>query len=53
MNRRDFFVSTAALALAPAVPAADRVLTTPPKRPTPAKRKLALLASTYHYLSHA
>jgi hypothetical protein len=53
MNRRDFFASTAALALAPAVPAADRILTTPPKRSAPAKRKLAVLASTYHYLSHA
>ncbi len=53
MNRRDFLVSTASLSLAPNVRAADRLLTTPPKRSAPAKRKLALLTTTYHYLSHA
>jgi hypothetical protein len=52
MNRRDFLASTAALAVSP-LAAADRVLTTPPKRKSPAKRKLAVLTSTYHYLSHA
>jgi hypothetical protein len=53
MNRRDFLASTAAFALPSAIPAADRPLTHPPRRPRPAKRKLALLTTTYHYLSHA
>src|SRR5262245_40669049 len=53
MNRRRFLASAAAFALPAPVPAADRPLTRPPKRPRPAKRKLALLTTTYHYLSHA
>jgi hypothetical protein len=53
MNRRDF-LSTAALAAIPGTAStADRPLTSPPKRSAPAKRKLALLTTTYHYLSHA
>src|SRR5262245_45670023 len=50
MNRRHFL---ATLALPGVAAAADRSLSTPPKREQPAKRKLALLATTYHYLSHA
>jgi hypothetical protein len=53
IDRRDFLASTAALALPPSIRAADRPLSQPPKRPRPAKRKLALLTTTYHYLSHA
>src|SRR5262245_6164049 len=53
MNRRRFLASAAAFALPAPVPAADRPLTRPPKRPRSAKRKLALLTTTYHYLSHA
>jgi hypothetical protein len=53
MNRRHFLATAAALALPPSVRAADRPLTHPPKRSQPAKRKLALLTTTYHYLSHS
>lgn len=54
MNRRDFISwTTAALAASPSLMAADRLLTTPPKRSMPAKRKLAVLTTTYHYLSHS
>jgi hypothetical protein len=53
MNRRDFLASTAALAVSPLAWTDERLLTTPPKRTSPAKRKLALLTTTYHYLSHA
>jgi hypothetical protein len=52
MDRRAFLSATAALTALPVV-AEDRPLTRPPKRSTPAKRKLALLTTTYHYLSHA
>ena len=54
MNRREF-VSTALVAVggAPLLPAAERLLTSPPKRTQPAKRKLALVTTTYYYLSHA
>jgi hypothetical protein len=53
MNRREFFSSSAAMAALPLVAAADRPLSQPPKRLVPAKRKLALLTTTYYYLSHA
>jgi len=53
LNRRDFFAASTALALGPSALSADRLLTTPPTRLAPAKRKLALLTTTYHYLSHA
>lgn len=53
MNRRDFLASTATLAATPFALPTDRPLSSPPKRPAPAKRKLALLTTTYHYLSHA
>jgi hypothetical protein len=52
MNRRDFLASTT-LALAASPSAGEQPLTHPPKRPAPAVRKLALLTTTYHYLSHA
>lgn len=54
MNRRVFLSTAAAIAASRGrLPAADRALTSPPKRREPAKRKLAVLASTWHYLSHA
>jgi hypothetical protein len=53
MNRRDFLTTTLAAALPASIRAADRPLTSPPKRPRPAKRKLALVTTTYYYLSHA
>lgn len=53
MNRRHFLAATAALAVPSPARPADRLLTTPPKRTAPARRKLALLTTTYHYLSHA
>jgi hypothetical protein len=53
MNRRDFLAASAALTIPVAGLPADRPLTDPPKRSAPAKRKLALLTTTYHYLSHA
>jgi hypothetical protein len=52
MNRRAFLSATAGLATLPLI-AEERPLTHPPQRTTPAKRKLALLTTTYHYLSHA
>lgn len=53
MNRRNFLATGAALAASPIALANDRPLTQPPKRPGRAKRKLALLTTTYHYLSHS
>jgi len=53
MNRRTFLSTGATLAAIPFAAGQERPLTHPPKRTAPAKRKLAVLASTYHYLSHA
>ena len=53
LNRREFLASSAGVALGTSALSADRPLTTPPTRSAPAKRKLALLTTTYHYLSHA
>ena len=54
MNRRDFLRSSAVLAALPApLLAADRPRSSPPKRSAPAKRRLAVVTTTYHYLSHA
>jgi hypothetical protein len=53
MNRRTFLSAGAALAAHPFAAADERPLTHPPRRSAPAKRKLALLTTTYHYLSHA
>jgi hypothetical protein len=53
MDRRTFLTTGAALAARPFVLADEHPLTHPPKRSAPAKRKLALLTTTYHYLSHA
>jgi len=54
VNRREFVSGVVAALGVPAwLPAADRPLTSPPKRTQPAKRKLALVTTTYYYLSHA
>src|SRR5262245_64931282 len=53
MNRRDFLTTTLAAAIPATIRGADRPLTSPPKRSQPAKRKLALVTTTYYYLSHA
>jgi hypothetical protein len=54
MNRRDFLATSAALTLPVHVSwAGDRLLTSPPKRSGPAKRKLAVVTTVYTYLSHA
>lgn len=51
MNRRTFLA--AGVAVPGVLWGADRPLTAPPKRSQPATKKLAVVASTYHYLSHA
>lgn len=53
LNRREFLAASSGVALGSSAIPADRLLTTPPMRSAPAKRKLALLTTTYHYLSHA
>ncbi|VTR97166.1 hypothetical protein [Tuwongella immobilis] len=59
MNRRHFLQATAGSLLLPAtlIPApmlaADPPRLFPPKRTKPATRKVAVIASTYYYLSHA
>lgn len=53
MNRRDFLATSAALPLAGSFLAADMPRSTVPTRDKPPTRKLALVASTYYYLSHA
>src|SRR5262245_14246328 len=54
VNRREFVSAGLAAIGVPAwLPAADRPLTSPPKRTQPGRRKLALLTTTYYYLSHA
>jgi len=54
VNRREFVAATLAMGSgATWLRATDRPLTSPPKRTQPAKSKLALLTTTYYYLSHA
>ncbi len=52
MHRREF-LSTVALSTPLLARAADLPRSTPPKREKPAKRKLAVVTTAYHYLSHA
>ncbi len=56
-SRRAFLAGTGALAfgLPPDAPAAagDRLRCLPPRRPNPPRKKLAVVTSAYHYLSHA
>ncbi|HEY1188195.1 MAG TPA: hypothetical protein VGE74_11090 [Gemmata sp.] len=57
LNRRAFLASSGALlaggTYAGTTSAADSFRTKPPKRAKPAPKKLAVLTSTYHYLSHS
>ena len=56
MNRRTFLQSSATLTAAGlTLPAAaqDRPRTSPPKRAQPPTKKLAVITTTYHYLSHS
>ena len=51
-TRREFLFTAAAAAIVGKA-AADRPRTTPPPRPKPATKKIAVLTTAYHYLSHA
>ena len=58
MNRRTFLTATPALALLPGVVpevalAGELDLSKPPRRTRPANKRLAVIATTYNYLSHA
>ncbi len=56
LDRRSFLAATSLIAtggLYPPLAGADSPRTKPPKRAKPAAKKVAVLASTYHYLSHA
>src|SRR5437879_5156203 len=55
-SRRDFLRGAAGLAAAAAFrdsARADHPRSTPPPRPRPAAKKLAVVTTAYHYLSHA
>ncbi|MFL5340191.1 MAG: hypothetical protein ACJ8F7_08560, partial [Gemmataceae bacterium] len=52
MNRRDFFAASATLAALPAL-ADDHPRSTPPPRSKPPAKKLAVVTTAYHCLSHA
>jgi hypothetical protein len=57
LHRRDFLQSTAALGTLlmsdPPAPADEPSRARPPRRTTPPGRKLAVVTTAYHYLSHA
>ena len=53
LSRRRLLQSAFASVLTPALRAAELPRSKPPPRPKPATRKIAVVASTYHYLSHA
>ena len=53
MNRREFIATTATLAATPWTFAADTLRSTPPARTKPPTKTIAVVASTYYYLSHA
>jgi hypothetical protein len=58
LSRRSFLAGSAALAsvsggYCPPLAGADSPRTKPPKRAKPAAKKVAVVASIYHYLSHA
>ena len=53
MNRREFLSTSAVLPMAGSLLAAELPRSTPPRREKPATRKLALVTTTYYYLSHA
>ena len=56
LDRRSFLAASAALTtggLRPPLRAEETPRTKPPKRAKPAAKKVALVTTTYHYLSHA
>ncbi|MBM3978772.1 MAG: hypothetical protein FJ304_00540 [Planctomycetes bacterium] len=57
LSRRSFLAGSTTVALTggirPPFVTADSPRTKPPKRATPATKKIAVVASIYHYLSHA
>jgi hypothetical protein len=52
-SRRDFLCAAAGAFLAPHAVAADRPRSQPPPRPDKPAKKLAVVTTAYHYLSHA
>lgn len=52
-TRRTFLASAALAGVNPQFAPADTPRTRPPKRPKPAEKKVAVVASVYWYLSHA
>src|SRR5260221_9783933 len=53
-TRRRFLAATGAVALGAGLPAfADSPRTPPPPRPKPPTKRLAVVTTAYHYLSHA
>jgi hypothetical protein len=52
-SRRDFLHAAAGLAAAPGLLAADRPRSQPLPRPDRPRKKLAVVTTAYHYLSHA
>jgi len=53
LSRRDFLSLATGAALAPHLMAADLPRSQPPPRPDKPTKKLAVVTTTYHYLSHA
>ncbi|MCE9533136.1 MAG: hypothetical protein K8T89_18715 [Planctomycetes bacterium] len=53
MNRRDFLASSAAISMVGSLHGEHQPLLSPPKREKPPARKIAVVASVWHYLSHA
>jgi hypothetical protein len=53
LSRRDFLGAAAGAVLVPHALAADHPRALPPPRPDKPTKKLAVVASTYYYLSHA
>jgi hypothetical protein len=52
-SRRTFLHLAAGAVLAPSLMAAERPRSLPPPRPDKPRKKIAVVASTYYYLSHA
>lgn len=56
LNRRSFLATSALIGTvgaSPSLAGVDTLRTRPPKRAKPATKKVAVVASIYHYLSHA
>ena len=52
-DRRRFLQAAASLCLVSTLPAAEHPRSQPPPRPDKPSRKLAVVTTAYHYLSHA